>query len=109
MYEASTGTGKSRSAHRNAANTVFYNQMANDSDFKEAMDNYYGYDVMDHMKSGKSSLKNPSKDWAWHHPADNPDSVQLIPKEQHQSSQLQSTLHPGEGGKGGFGLFYDNE
>ena len=107
MYEASPGKGKTRSAHRNAANREFYNQMADDSQFKEAMDNYFGYDVMEYMKSGKSCLKNPSPDWIWHHPANNSGVIQLIPKNQHQWSILQPVLHPGKNGKGGFGLFFD--
>nr|WP_133058640.1 HNH endonuclease [Halalkalibacter urbisdiaboli] len=105
LYEASTGNGASRSAHRNAANKEFYNQMANDAQFKKAMDDSFGYDVMGHMKSGKSALKNPSKDWAWHHPADTPGVVRLVPKNQHQSPLLQDVLHPGPNGQGGFGLF----
>lgn len=106
MYEASPGKGKTRSAHRNAANREFYNQMANDSQLKKAMDDYFGYDVMEYMKSGKSGLKNPSPDWVWHHPADNPNAIQLIPKIQHQAPILQPILHPGENGKGGFGLLF---
>ncbi|MGF2614534.1 hypothetical protein FZC84_21545 [Rossellomorea vietnamensis] len=105
LYEASTGNGASRSAHRNAANKEFYNQMASDTQFKNAVDEFFGYDVMGHMKSGKSALKNPSKDWAWHHPADTPGVVRLVPKNQHQSPLLQDILHPGPNGQGGFGLF----
>ena len=108
MYEASPGKGKTRSAHRNAANREFYNQMANNAQFKNAMDDYFGYDVMEYMESGKSGLKNPSPDWVWHHPADNPNAIQLIPKNQHQASILQAILHPGKNGKGGFGLLFDN-
>ena len=105
LYEASTGKGASRSAHRNAANKEFYNQMANDAQFRKAMDDFFGYDVMGYMKSGKSVLKNPSKDWAWHHPTDTPGVVRLVPKNQHQSPLLQDILHPGPNGQGGFGLF----
>ena len=60
------------------------------------------------MKSGKNSLKNPSPDWVWHHPANNPNAIQLIPKKQHQASILQVILHPGKNGKGGFGLYFDD-
>jgi hypothetical protein len=79
--------------------------MANDINFKNAIDNFFGYDVMNYMKSGKGSLKNPSKDWVWHHPADTPGKIRLIPKIQHQSPLLQDNLHPGPNGQGGFGLF----
>lgn len=106
MYEANTGSGKSRSAHRNTANKQFYNQMKNSSEFKGSVDDYFGYDVMEHMKTGKGSLKNPSSEWVWHHSAENPNVIQLIPKNQHQSSALQSILHPGPKGEGGFGLYY---
>lgn len=58
------------------------------------------------MKSGKSNLKNPSSNWVWHHSADNPGVIQLIPKNQHQASELQSVLHPGRNGKGGFGIYF---
>ena len=75
MYEASVGKGKSRSAHRNAANKQFYNRMKKDSEFRKNVDDYFGYDVMEHMKSGKRNLKNPSSDWVWHHSADNPDAI----------------------------------
>ncbi len=105
LYEASTGNGASRSAHRNAANKEFYNKMAKNTQFKNAINDFFGYDVMEHMKSGKSALKNPSKDWVWHHPADKPGVVKLIPKNQHQSPLLQDILHPGPNGQGGFGLF----
>ena len=105
LYEASTGSGSSRSAHRNAANKQFYNQMTNDTQFKNVMDDFFGYNVMDYMKSGKGGLKNPSTDWVWHHPADAPGMIRLIPKNQHQNSVLQNILHPGPNGQGGFGLF----
>ncbi len=79
--------------------------MTNDAQFKNSMDDFFGYDVMGHMKSGKGSLKNPSMDWVWHHPADVPSKIRLIPKNQHQGSLLQNILHPGPNGQGGFGLF----
>ncbi|WP_010075377.1 HNH endonuclease [Clostridium cellulovorans] len=60
---------------------------------------------MDYMKSGKGPLKNPSKDWAWHHPADASGKIRLVPKNQHQSPTLQEILYPGPNGQGGFGLF----
>ena len=109
MYEASVGKGKSRSAHRNAANKEFYNQMASDPDFKKAMDDYFGYDVMEYMKSGKSGLKNPSTEWVWHHPAKKGKRVvQLIPEKQHKAEVLQPVLHPLANGGGGFKLNYDD-
>ena len=106
LYEASAGSGVTRGAHRNAANREFYNKMKNDSSFKAKMDKKFGYDVMEHMNSGKGSLKNPSRDWVWHHPADKKGVLELMPKSQHQNPALQDILHPGPNGKGGFGLFY---
>ena len=106
MYEASTGNGSSRSAHRNAANKQFYEALKNNPDFKKAIDKFFGYDVMDYMKSGSGGYKNPSPEWVWHHPADRPGVIQLIPKNQHQASELQIFLHPGPNGEGGYGLYY---
>ena len=106
MYRANTGNGLSRSAHRNSANRQFYNQMKSSSEFKRSIDNYFGYDVMEYMQSGKGALKNPSPDWVWHHSAQNPGSIDLIPKAQHWAPELQSILHPGPNGAGGFGLYY---
>lgn len=60
---------------------------------------------MKYMRSGKSGLINPSKEWVWHHPADNPEAIQLIPKYQHTSPSLQKILHPGKHNKGGYGLY----
>ena len=106
MYEADTGNGGSRTAHRNSANSQFYNQLKNDPSFRSRVDDYFGYDVMKHMKSGRGALKNPSPDWVWHHSADNPRVIQLIPKIQHQARELQPILHPGPRGEGGFGLYH---
>ena len=64
--------------------------MQNNSEFKESVDDYFGYDVMEHMDFGKGRLKNPSPDWVWHHSPENPDAIQLIPKNQRQASSLQS-------------------
>lgn len=69
------------------------------------MDEFFGYDVIEYMESGKGNLKNPSSDWVWHHPAEKPGVVRLIPKGQHQSPTLQIILHPGPNGKGGYGLY----
>jgi hypothetical protein len=79
--------------------------MDNDSQYKSAIDDFFKYDVKNYMKSGKGSLKNPSKDWIWHYSADIPGKIRLIPKNQHQSPTLQDILHPGPNGQGGFGLY----
>ncbi len=54
FYEVGIGNGTTRGAHRNSANRESYKQMENNLDFKNAMDDYFGYDVMKYMKSGKS-------------------------------------------------------
>ena len=107
LYEAETGNGQTRGAHRNAANRQFYAEMEKNPDFKASMDDYFGYDVMKYMESGSgNTYKNPSPDWQWHHPADNPGYIRLIPKTQHQATILQPILHPGPNGQWGYGLYY---
>ena len=44
------------------------------------------------------------KGWTWHHVADQPGVMQLIPRIQHEFSFLQYLLHPG--GQGGFSLWH---
>ena len=105
MYEAKAGSGISRSSHRYNANKEFYSQLASDSQFKNKMNDFFGYDVAEYMKSGKGVFKNPSNDWVWHHIVEEPGILRLIPKVQHQSSMLQSILHSGVNGSGGFGIY----
>lgn len=102
MYEADTGNGGSRTAHRNAANRQFYNQLKNDQSFRSSVNEYFGYDVMKYMESGRDALKNPSPDWVWHHPYNNGEVIQLIPKIQHTNPILQPILHPGPNRSGGY-------
>ena len=105
QYEANTGQGASRSAHRNAANRQLYNEMKSNPTLRAELNSRFGYDVMNHMESGRGALRNPSPDWVWHHPPGRPGVVELIPKVQHQLPSLQPILHPGPNGEGGFGLY----
>ena len=98
-------SGTSRSAHRNSANKAFVNVIENDSSFAIGMNNLLGKDVLQHMKSGKSGLKNPP-DTEWHHPKSDPGLIQLLRKEVHRDKNLQNVLH--EGGTGGFAEHFSN-
>ncbi|SEV92820.1 DNase/tRNase domain of colicin-like bacteriocin [Ruminococcaceae bacterium KH2T8] len=109
VYEADVGTGTSRTAHRNSANTQFYNAMRNDPIFRQQMNEFFGYDVMEYMQSGRTNNYLNPRDYVWHHPADNPDALQLISRSDHQCPAYQPILHPGEGGEGGFGIFYSKK
>ncbi|KJZ13314.1 hypothetical protein TW85_13945 [Marinomonas sp. S3726] len=63
------------------------------------MNELLGKDVLQHMKSGKSGLKNPPRT-EWHHPKGNSGSMQLLRKEVHRDKNLQNDLH--KDGTGGF-------
>jgi hypothetical protein len=54
------------------------------------------------MQSGKSLLNPPGA--VWHHPAGNPNVMQLLRVGEHTNPALQPLLHPD--GIGGFGNFY---
>ncbi len=62
MFEANI-TGSSRGAHRSQANKQFFNALESNPGFAKQVDDFFGYDTMKYMKSGKgNSLLNPSKD-----------------------------------------------
>ena len=91
-------SGTTRSAHRNSANKELANALENDSSFANGMNNLLDKDVLQHMKSGKSGLKNPPGT-EWHHPKGNPGSVELLRKEVQRDKGLQDVLHKdGTGG-----------
>ncbi|MBW3695094.1 type IV secretion protein Rhs [Vibrio sp. T187] len=92
-------SGTTRSAHRNSANKALANALENDSSFAKGMNNLLDKDILQHMKSGKSGLKNPPGT-EWHHPKGNPGSMQLLRKEVHRDKSLQNVLH--KDGTGGF-------
>jgi RHS repeat-associated protein len=92
-------SGASRSAHRTSANKALSAELSTDTNFASDMNNLLGKDVLQHMLSGKSALKNPPGTH-WHHPKDNPNVMQLLRKDVHQDKSLQNYLH--EDGTGGF-------
>lgn len=63
------------------------------------MDDLLGIDVLKHMKSGKSGLKNPPGT-EWHHPKGNSETMLLLRREVHRDKGLQNILH--KDGTGGF-------
>ena len=108
VYEADVGNGGSRSAHRNAANRQFYNEMINNPNFRDEMNEYFGYDVVEYMESGSGrNLINPSRAYVWHHPVDNRNAVQLISARDHTNPEYQPFIHPGRFGRGGFAIHYN--
>ncbi|HIF9069976.1 TPA: HNH endonuclease [Photobacterium damselae] len=96
-------SGTTRSAHRNSANKALANALENDSSFAKGMNNLLDKDVLQHMKSGKSGLKNPLGT-EWHHPKGNPESMQLLRKEVYRDKSLQNVLH--KDGIGGFADYF---
>ncbi|UJZ95577.1 hypothetical protein [Photobacterium damselae] len=69
----------------------------------KGMNNLLDKDVLQHMKSGKSGLKNPLGT-EWHHPKGNPESIQLLRKEVYRDKSLQNVLH--KDGIGGFADYF---
>ncbi len=104
VYESSVGNGRSRGAHRNAANRSFYDELMNNARFRNEMNDYFGYDVAEYMSSGRRTLRNPSSDYVWHHPVDNSNVVRLVSRNDHVNPELQSVLHPRR--VGGYHLYY---
>ena len=104
FYEADVGETRSRSAHRNRANKQLYMRLEIDAEFRSQLNELLGYDVMQHMKTGKRNLKNPSPDLVWHHPVDNRRGVELIFKKDHQSPDMQKYLHYMPHGAGGYAV-----
>ncbi len=70
---------------------------------RQGMNQLLGKDVLRHMKSGKSGLKNPPGT-EWHHPKENPGYMQLLKKEVHRDKGLQNILH--RDGTGGYADYY---
>jgi len=104
LYEARI-SGTSRSAHRAAANRQLASEMGASPEFQGFFDETLGTDVLAHMRGGSGGLRNPPGT-VWHHPAGNSDSVFLVQSEVHTNPALQSLLHPGPGGGGGFAEFF---
>jgi hypothetical protein len=97
-------SGVSRAAHRASANRNLANMLSNDTQFSSIINKVLGQDVLSYMRSGKNLL-NP-QGTVWHHPANNPNVMQLLRRSEHINPDLQPILHPD--GIGGFGTFYGN-
>jgi len=102
LYEAPI-SGTTRAAHRTSANQVLANQLGSDAQLSGMFNQQLGDNVLQHMQSGRSGLLNPPGT-VWHHPANNPNAMQLLRTGEHTTPSLQPVLHPG--GVGGFGNFY---
>ncbi|HVM53265.1 MAG TPA: hypothetical protein VM262_08720, partial [Acidimicrobiales bacterium] len=98
-------SGVTRSAHRTAANKQLFSQLEADPALRQFYDDALGTDVMAHMQSGRSGLRNPPGT-QWHHPTWDPDSMLLLRTEVHRHPLLQHILHPGARGGGGYAEFY---
>ena len=99
-------SGTSRSAHRAAANRNFLQTLEDAPSFAEYLSRELGRDVISHMKSGKSGLRNPPGT-EWHHPLENPDAMYLLRRQVHRNPELQGILNDAEG-SGGYARHYGN-
>ncbi|MBW8371478.1 MAG: HNH endonuclease [Thiobacillus sp.] len=88
---AKTGVGK-RGAHFADANRSLSDAMKNDLDFAKTMD---GLGVKIPQRLDQSPAN-----WTWHHVPDQPGTLQLVPRAQHQGGPWQLLLHPNR--EGGF-------
>jgi RHS repeat-associated protein len=91
--------GKSRRSHSQWSNEQLHNQIQIDPALGRAL----GQDVVDHVMPGargKYSGESPPG-MSWHHKAQDPTKIELIPRAQHQSpGPVQGSLHPSQ--EGGF-------
>jgi len=99
-------SGTSRSAHRAAANRNFLQTLEDAPSFAEYLSRELGRDVISHMKSGRSGLRNPPGT-EWHHPLENPDVMYLLRRQVHRNPELQGILNDAEG-SGGYARHYGN-
>jgi len=60
-----------------------------------------GKEIVEHVKPGargKYSSESPPG-WTWHHNAQNPELLELVPRPQHRApGPVQESLHPNQGG-----------
>jgi RHS repeat-associated protein len=96
-------SGSTRSAHRASANRALLRQLDNDPNLAGMLNKMLGTDVAAAMRLGRSGPLNPPGT-VWHHPANNPNALQLLRQTEHTNPALQPVLHPR--GIGGFGSFY---
>ena len=91
-----------REEKRRESNTQFYEEMANNSVFRQKMNAYMGCDVMEYMNFKSSSTYSNPPGHIWHIPADKPDVAQLISAKYYSIPEYQNYLNPREKLRGGF-------
>jgi len=91
---AKAGVGK-RGSHFADANRSLADAMKKDPDLVKMMD---GLGVKIPQRIDQSPAN-----WTWHHVPDQPGTLQLVPRAQHQGGPWQSLLHPNQ--QGGFKLW----
>jgi RHS repeat-associated protein len=91
---AKAGAG-TRGSHFTDANKSLARAMQNDPEFAGAMDNL-GVQIPQRLDQSPAG-------WSWHHVPDQPGTMQLVPRPQHQGSPWQPLLHPNQ--TGGFKLW----
>jgi hypothetical protein len=96
-------SGLTRAAHRRAANRELVTLLKADPAANARLCQWLGVkDVLKHMTAG-GRLRNPPGT-EWHHPKHNASVMDLLRREVHRDSELQSILHPG--GLGGYAHNY---
>ncbi|MGH6645595.1 RHS repeat-associated core domain-containing protein [Aquabacterium sp.] len=90
---AKAGAG-TRASHFADANASLLATMKSDASFAKTMEDL-GVSV--------GRMDRSPANWTWHHVADQPGVMQLVPRAQHQAGSFQSLLHPD--GVGGFKLW----
>jgi len=90
--------GASRGSHFQYGNEQVYNQIQNNPDLASSLPP----DVVEHVQPGARGAfsRESPPDMTWHHNAQDPTKLQLVPREQHRApGAVQESLHPeGEGG-----------
>jgi len=93
----------SRKSHFRAANQELHQQFK----ANPGMSQQFPPEVVKHVQPGPRggfSPDSPPKH-SWHHNAQDPAKIQLIPRKQHQApGSVQKSLHPGKNGGGGYNV-----
>jgi RHS repeat-associated protein len=110
-YESELGPddypGRSDRHHFSVANQQLHAAFQNDPAFAQAMDDMYP-GIVDGVQPGPRGAyprMSPHEDLTWHHEANRPGVLQLIPREHHTApGPVQGSLHPeGRGGMENWG------
>jgi hypothetical protein len=97
--------GTSRGQHRYSGLKDLEQQLENNPALRQKLNEKLGTDVLQHMRSGKSGLKNPPGT-ELHHPVDKPKILKVLQKEIHRDPELQKLLHPLPNRGGGMSANY---